>query len=124
MTATEHPTMFPLGADETPYRKIPSDHVSVVSLDGESVLKVDPEALSVLTAEAFRDINHFLRPAHLAQLRKILDDPEASDNDKFVAFDLLKNASNKKRLLRDGVLETFQGDQGGRPAGRDSWTHG
>ena len=104
MPATDHPTMFPLGADETPYRKISSDHVSAVSLDGESVLKVDPEALSVLAAEAFRDINHFLRPGHLAQLRKILDDPEASDNDKFVAFDLLKNAN----IAAGGILPMCQ----------------
>ena len=104
MSVNNHPTMFPLGADETSYRKLSSDHVSAVSLDGESILKVDPEALSVLTAEAFRDINHLLRPGHLAQLRKIFDDPEASDNDRFVAFDLLKNAN----IAAGGILPMCQ----------------
>ena len=104
MSATDHPTMFPLGADETPYRKISSDHVSSASFDGETVLKVVPEALSLLAAEAFRDINHFLRPEHLAQLSKILDDPEASDNDRFVAYDLLKNAN----IAAGGVLPMCQ----------------
>ena len=88
-----HYTMFPLGADETPYRKITSDFVSTAEFDGQTILKIDPEALSVLANEAFGDINHLLRPGHLAQLAKILDDPEASNNDKFVALDLLKNAN-------------------------------
>lgn len=104
MSGTDHPTMFPLGADETPYRKISEDHVQTVSVDGETVLKVAPEALSLLAEEAFRDINHFLRPGHLSQLRKILDDPEASDNDKFVAYDLLKNAN----IAAGGVLPMCQ----------------
>ena len=86
-------TMFPMGADKTPYRKLSSDYVSTVDFDGQKVLKVDPEALRLLAEEAFGDINHLLRPDHLAQLAKILDDPEASDNDRFVAFDLLKNAN-------------------------------
>lgn len=104
MSGTDHPTMFPLGADETPYRKISEEHVRTVSVDGETVLKVAPEALSLLAEEAFRDINHFLRPGHLGQLRKILDDPEASDNDKFVAYDLLKNAN----IAAGGVLPMCQ----------------
>jgi fumarate hydratase class I len=85
--------MFPLGADETPYRLVTSDHVREVTLGDRTFLEVDPEALSLLTFEAMKDIAHLLRPGHLAQLRRILDDPEASANDKFVALDLLKNAN-------------------------------
>ena len=93
MAAQSHYPMFPLGDDKTQYRKITSDHVGTVEFDGQTILKVDPEALRVLAEEAFGDINHLLRPGHLAQLAKILDDPEASDNDRFVAYDLLKNAN-------------------------------
>jgi fumarate hydratase class I len=85
--------MFPLGADPTPYRLVTSDHVREITLGDRTFLSVDPEALSLLTFEAMKDIAHLLRPGHLAQLRHILDDPEASANDKFVALDLLKNAS-------------------------------
>src|SRR6266705_3070471 len=85
--------LFPLGADDAPYRKLTGDHISVASFDGERVVKVAPEALTLLAAQAFTDSAHLLRPGHLAQLRTILDDPEASANDKFVAFDLLKNAN-------------------------------
>ena len=85
--------MFPLGEDDAPYRKLTSDHVSTAVFEGERVVKVRPEALTLLAAEALVDCQHLLRPGHLAQLRAILDDPEASDNDRFVAFDLLKNAN-------------------------------
>src|ERR1700681_941075 len=85
--------MFPLGEDATPYRKLAGDHVSTASFLGERMVKVKPEALTLLAAQALADCQHLLRPGHLAQLRAILDDPEASGNDKFVAFDLLKNAN-------------------------------
>jgi fumarate hydratase, class I len=85
--------MFPLGEDATPYRKLTGDYVSSASFEGERMVKVNPEALTLLAAQALADCQHLLRPGHLAQLRAILDDPEASDNDKFVAFDLLKNAN-------------------------------
>jgi len=85
--------LFPLGADDTPYRKLTGDYVATASFDGEPVVKVDPHALTLLAREAMVDCQHLLRPGHLAQLRTILDDPEASSNDKFVAFDLLKNAN-------------------------------
>jgi fumarate hydratase, class I len=85
--------LFPLSKDTTTYRKITSDYVSVSSFEGEEVLKVEPEGLRLLAETAFADINHLLRPGHLAQLRAILDDPEASANDRFVALDLLKNAN-------------------------------
>ncbi|MGE0722764.1 MAG: fumarate hydratase [Alphaproteobacteria bacterium] len=85
--------LFPLGPDTTPYRKLTSDHVGTTTFNGQSILTVEPQAITSLTREAFFDIAHLLRPGHLAQLRTILDDPEASQNDRFVAFDLLKNAN-------------------------------
>ncbi|MDR1386332.1 MAG: fumarate hydratase [Propionibacteriaceae bacterium] len=85
--------MLPIGKDATPYRKLTSEGVRVVEADGRSFLTVSPEALTLLSETAFHDIAFWLRPAHLAQLRAILDDPEASDNDKFVALDLLQNAN-------------------------------
>ena len=95
--------ILPPGADDTPYRKLTDDFVDTVDFDGGELLKVDPEALSLLAAEAFRDINHLLRPGHLAQLKTILDDPEASDNDRFVAYDMLKNAN----IAAGGVTVTY-----------------
>src|SRR3989440_11237843 len=85
--------LFPLGADDSAYRKLTGDHVATASFDGERIVKVAPEALTLLARQAFADCQHLLRPGHLAQLRAILDDPEASANDRFVAFDLLKNAN-------------------------------
>ncbi len=104
MTGYDHHTMFPLGDDATPYRKISDDGVGTTTMNGEDILTVDPAAMEKLSAEAFRDINHLLRPAHLKQLSKILDDPEASDNDRFVALDLLKNAN----IAAGGVLPMCQ----------------
>src|SRR5215212_6048979 len=85
--------LFALGGDDTPYRKLTGDYVATASFEGERIVKVAPEALTLLAREAMVDCQHLLRPGHLAQLRAILDDPEASANDKFVAFDLLKNAN-------------------------------
>ena len=85
--------LFPLGEDDAPYRKLTGDHVALASFDGERIVKVMPEALTLLARHAFVDCQHLLRPGHLAQLRAILEDPEASANDRFVAFDLLKNAN-------------------------------
>ena len=99
-----HYPMFPLAAEDTPWRKLTGDHVLTATFEGETVLKVDPQALTLLTAEAFKDISHLLRPRHLDQLAKILDDPEASDNDRFVALDLLKNAN----IAAGGVLPMCQ----------------
>jgi fumarate hydratase class I len=85
--------LFPMGADDTPYKKLTGDFVSRAQFDGHSITKIAPEALTLLTRQAFIDCAHLLRPSHLASLAAILDDPEASSNDKFVAFDLLKNAN-------------------------------
>lgn len=100
----EHHTMFPLGPDQTPYKKIMDGGVGTQKVAGRTVLTVEPEAITELTKQAFHDISHLLRPAHLAQLRKILDDPEASDNDRFVALDLLKNAN----IAAGGILPMCQ----------------
>ncbi|WP_340540989.1 fumarate hydratase [Nocardioides sp. GXZ039] len=96
--------LLPTGADQTPYRLITTEGVSTVDVDGQTFLKVEPEALRQLTAEAMHDISHYLRPAHLAQLRRIIDDPEASGNDRFVALDLLKNVN----ISAGGVLPMCQ----------------
>ncbi len=99
-----HHTMFPLGEDNTPYRKLSGDYVSTAEFDGKKILKVEPEALTLLTEVAMRDISHLLRPGHLQQLANILKDPEASNNDRFVAMDLLKNAN----IAAGGVLPMCQ----------------
>ncbi|MCM3896594.1 MULTISPECIES: fumarate hydratase [Gordonia] len=96
--------LLPSGADDTPYRLITTEGVSTVDVDGQTFLKVAPEALERLTSEAMHDISHYLRPAHLRQLRKIIDDPEASGNDRFVALDLLKNVN----ISAGGVLPMCQ----------------
>jgi fumarate hydratase, class I len=95
---------LPLGPDSTPYRLITSEGVRTVDLGDRRFLQVDPEVLRLLTVEAMRDISHLLRPGHLAQLRAILDDPQASANDRFVALDLLKNAN----VAAGGVLPMCQ----------------
>ena len=84
--------LFDLGKDETHYRLLTSEHVKVRSFEGQEVLCVDPQALTLLSSQAFHDINFFLRPAHLKQVAAILDDPEASENDRMVALTMLKNA--------------------------------
>jgi fumarate hydratase class I len=83
---------FPHGQDATPYRKVASDLVSTGTFEGQEVLKVDPEALTLVAREAFRDVSFLYRPSHLAQVAAILDDPEASANDRGVALALLRNA--------------------------------
>ena len=97
--------LLPTGADDTPYRLLTTEGVEVVEgPDGTHFLRVADEAMRLLTETAMHDIAHYLRPAHLAQLRRILDDPEASNNDKFVALDLLKNAN----ISAGGVLPMCQ----------------
>ncbi len=96
--------MLPLGPHETEYRQISTSGVEKVSVAGESFLRVSGEALRLLAFQAVADIQHLLRPGHLQQLRNILDDPEASPNDRFVALDLLKNAN----IAAGGVLPMCQ----------------
>src|SRR3978361_2222167 len=100
----KHTPLFPLGADTTPYKKITTDGVRVEQVLGKDMLVVSVEAVVALSEAAFGDINHYLRPGHLQQLRNSLDDAEASDNDKFVAFDFLKNAN----IAAGGVLPMCQ----------------
>jgi fumarate hydratase class I len=99
-----HTPLFPLGKDASPYRKLTAEGVRVEKIMASDMLVVEREALRALAEAAFTDINHLLRPGHLKQLRSILDDPEASDNDKFVAYDFLKNAN----IAAGGVLPMCQ----------------
>jgi fumarate hydratase class I len=96
--------LLPIGPDDTPYRLVTTDGVSTFETGGRTFLQVEPSALRRLTAEAMHDIAHYLRPAHLAQLRRIIDDPESSGNDRFVALDLLKNVN----ISSGGVLPMCQ----------------
>jgi fumarate hydratase class I len=96
--------MFPLAEDTTAYRKLDIPGVSTLEVEGKTVLKIKPEALSALAFEAFHEIAHLLRPAHLQQLSNILKDPEASENDRYVALEFLKNAN----IAAAGVLPMCQ----------------
>jgi fumarate hydratase class I len=96
--------LLPLGPDDTDYRLLTPDGVRTLEAAGRTFLEVDAEALRLLTETAMHDIAHYLRPAHLAQLRRIVDDPEASPNDRFVALDLLRNAN----IAAGGVLPMCQ----------------
>jgi len=96
--------LLPTGPDDTPYRLLTTDGVSTFEAGGRTFLRVSAEAIRQLTAEAMHDIAHYLRPAHLAQLRRIIDDPESSGNDRFVALDLLKNVN----ISAGGVLPMCQ----------------
>ncbi|WP_436776024.1 fumarate hydratase [Yinghuangia sp. YIM S09857] len=102
--SNEYTDLLPLGEDTTPYRLVTSDGVSTFEAGGRRFLQVEPEAMTLLAREAMRDIAHLLRPGHLAQVARILDDPEASPNDRFVALDLLKNAN----IAAGGVLPMCQ----------------
>ncbi len=104
MTDFDYTDMLPVSEDDTPYRLVTTEGVGEVTLGDRTFLTVAPEALRALAFEALKDISHLLRPGHLAQLRRILDDPEASPNDRFVALDLLKNAN----IAAGGVLPMCQ----------------
>ena len=95
---------FPLGPDATEYELITSEYVSTVEFEGKQILKVAPEGLTLLAKEALKAINFTLRSSHLAQVASILDDPEASDNDRMVALMLLKNAE----IASNGILPFCQ----------------
>ena len=96
--------LLPLGADRTKYRLVSKEGVSVIKLGDKEFLQVEPSALTLLTETAIHDISHYLRTEHLEQLAKILTDPEASANDRFVALDLLKNAN----IAAGGILPMCQ----------------
>ncbi|MCF6321861.1 MAG: fumarate hydratase [Rhizobiaceae bacterium] len=115
--------MFPLTQDETVYKKLPGDFVTVDKFRGEEIITIEAEGLRLLCEQAFIDINHLLRPSHLKQLAMILEDPQATQNDRFVAYDLLKNAN----IAAGGVLPMCQ-DTGTAivlaKKGRNIWTDG
>ena len=123
MSDASYHELFPLGADDAPYRKLTGDYVALGTFEGRRIVKVAGEALTLLARQAFIDSAHLLRPAHLAQLRAILDDPEASANDKFVAFDLLKNANiaagNVLPMCQDTGTAIVMGRKG-----QQIWTDG
>ncbi len=115
--------LFQTGDDETPYRKLTSDYVRTVDVGGRTILEVDDKALELLAREAMHDIAHLLRPGHLAQLRAILDDPDASENDHFVAMELLKNANIAAGRVLPGCQDTGTAIAVGYK-GQHVWTEG
>src|SRR5580692_9753972 len=104
MAEFSYTDLLPLSRDDTTYRKISDGGVETTRAFGRNFLNVDPGALTLLSRTAFRDIAHLLRPSHLRQLRSILDDPEASPNDRYVARDLLQNAN----IAAGGILPMCQ----------------
>jgi len=92
MTQFDYTPMFPLGEDDTEYRLLSKDFVKVESFNGRDVLVVDQAALELVSEKAFKDVAHLYRSSHLEKLKGIIDDPESSDNDRYIALELLKNA--------------------------------
>jgi len=123
MAGFQYEEMFQLGPDETEYRKLEDGHVSTIEVDGREILKIDQEALTQLAAEAIRDVSHLFRPGHLAQLAKILEDPEASDNDRFVALELMKNANISAGMILPSCQDTGTAIVVGKK-GQDVWVSG
>lgn len=123
MPEFQYQEMFELGPDKTPYKKLTDKYVSTLEVDGKEVLKIEPEALELLSAEAMRDVAHLLRPEHLEQLTKILKDDEASDNDKFVATELLKNANIAAGMVLPSCQDTGTAIIMGKK-GQFVWTNG
>ncbi len=106
MAAFHYQAMFEHSEDTTSYRKLTSDYVSTTTFEGREVLKIDPAGLTLLAREALDDVTHLLRTSHLQQLASILDDPDASDNDRFVALELLKNANIAAGRVLPGCQDT------------------
>jgi fumarate hydratase class I len=123
MPVFEFQEMFPHGDDTTPYRRLDGDFVSGETFRGAAVLMVDVAGLTRLAAEAVRDVSHLFRPGHLAQLRKILDDPEASDNDRFVALNMLRNANISAGMVLPSCQDTGTAIVIGKK-GQHVWTGG
>ena len=106
MAAFQYQALFEHHADTTPYRRLTSDYVSTATFGEQEILQVAPEALTLIAREAMDDVAHLLRSSHLKQLAAILDDPEASDNDRFVALELLKNANIAASRVLPGCQDT------------------
>jgi fumarate hydratase class I len=102
MTEFKYKTMFPLGKDTTEYRSLPDDSgkfVSTENFEGKEILKITPEALTYLSEQAFKDVAHLYRKEHLEKLKSIIDDTESSDNDRYIALELLKNAAISAQMV-------------------------
>ena len=123
MSDWKYSKLFQLSKDDTPYRKLTSDFVSTLEVDGKSILKVENEGLELLCRTAMADIAHLLRPGHLEQLAGILDDDEASDNDRFVARELLKNANIAAGRVLPSCQDTGTAIVVGKK-GQHVWTDG
>ncbi len=123
MAAFEYQEIFEHTVDTTTYRKLTSDFVSTSTFEGREILKISHGALTLLAREAMDDVTHLLRSSHLAQLANILDDPEASDNDRFVALELLKNANIAAGRVLPGCQDTGTAIVMGYK-GQDVWTDG
>lgn len=108
--------MFQMGKDDTEYYLLSKEGVSVGEFEGNKILKVSPEALTMLANQAFRDVNFLLRRSHNEQVAKILSDPEASDNDKYVALTFLRNAEvackGKLPFCQDTGTAIIHGEKG------------
>ncbi len=104
MAAFKYQEMFPVGQDDTNYYCLTEKHVSSTTFEGMDILKITPEGLTLLAEHAFRDISHLLRPSHLKLVAGILDDPQSSDNDRYVATEMLKNAV----IAAEGVFPLCQ----------------
>ena len=119
MSDFHYEPMFQLGADETEYRPLDAEGLVDTTMIGDREgLVIEPKVLRLLAAEAIRDVSHLFRPSHLAQLRAILDDPEASENDRFVAMEMLKNAVIASEMVLPSCQDTgtaiVHGDKGER----------
>lgn len=112
---------FPIQQDPTPYKLITKEHVSTINIDGREILKVDPKALEILAEQALADVSFYLRPTHLEKVSKILEDPEATDNDRFVAYTLLQNAKTAAEGLLPSCQDTGTGIIVGKK-GENVWT--
>src|SRR5262245_26769155 len=106
MVEFRYQEMFPHGDDATPYRRLHGDWIAEDRFRGEPMLVVDPNALTALAFAAVRDVSHLFRPGHLAQLRTILEDPEASANDRFVALNMLRNACVSAGMILPSCQDT------------------
>ena len=124
MTEFSHQPLFELPHDRTtPWRKLSGDFVGSARFDGHALLTVAPEGLTLLAAQAIRDVSHLFRPGHLEQVRAILDDPEASGNDRFVALQMLKNANVAAGMVLPSCQDTGTAIVMGKK-GQRVWTAG
>ncbi|MHB1137953.1 MAG: fumarate hydratase, partial [Microthrixaceae bacterium] len=123
MAEFQYQEMFPQTPADTPFHKLTDDLVSVGEYRGNRILEVDRQALTLLVAESVRNISHLFRPGHLAQLSKILDDPEATENDRFVARTMLQNACVSAGMILPSCQDTGTAIVMGKK-GQQVWTHG